>query len=341
MLPEWSFCWGGPSGQAQFKTTCEDFIVLENLGFEPEGEGEHVFLWIEKRNSNTHWVAEKLAQLAAVPSVAVGLSGQKDRQAVTRQWFSVAIHPTKEPDWQLLNDENIQVLKAIRHPRKLKLGVHNGNKFIIRLRQFEGDRDILESQLENIKMYGFANYFGEQRFGHQGKNILQAEAMFAGRRVKRQQRSMYLSAARSLVFNNILDDRIKHQQWLRARFGDVFMLQGSQSLFDADDDIEILQSRLNEGDIHPTAALWGRGELRSVGEVAETEIAVAALNRALCDGLEMAGLKQERRAVRVLPIGLTWAWCENDLTLDFELPRGAYATSLLREIITWSNSGAA
>ncbi len=340
MLPQWSFAWGGPACHADFKQHYEDFVVEEQLGFDPEGSGEHVFLYIEKRGSNTAWLADRLASFAEVPSVAVGASGLKDRQAVTRQWFSVAVHPSKEPDWHGLDDENLKVIKVCRHPRKLKRGVHQGNKFAIRLRHLKGDRAKLEQQLEAIKKHGFPNYFGEQRFGHQGKNIVMAEDMFKGKRVKRQQRSFYLSAARSLLFNTHLSRRVEQGTWLKSLCGEVFMLAGTQSLFDGLQDVTANQNRIDEIDIHPTGPLWGRGKLRSAMEVFEIEQLLAESHPLFCDGLEKAGLSQERRAMRDMPLAFSFDWNGDDLQLEFDLSRGAYATALLREIVIWSEFGA-
>jgi len=336
MLPTWSYSWGGPACQGVFKQQCEDFVVYEDLGFEPEGHGEHVFLYIEKRDSNTAWVADRLAEFAGVGSVAIGVSGLKDRQAITRQWFSVALHPSKEPDWQQFNSNNISVLQVSRHPRKLKRGVHRANKFIIRLRQIRGERDKLNAQIEAIKNKGFANYFGEQRFGHNGKNIAMAQTMFAGKRVKRQQRSHYLSAARSLLFNELLSHRIGAGDWLTCQSGEVLMLAGTHSLFDGYDDLPILQQRLDNADIHLTGPMWGRGQSRATQQVAALEEVLRQQYPDLCDGLEKAGLQQERRALREIPKQVEYTWSGDDLRLEFSLSRGAYATAFLRELVVWS-----
>lgn len=332
---DWACAHGGPVIQAEFKRECEDFIVTEHLGFEPEGIGEHVFLWIEKIGSNTTWVADLLARHAGVPQVAVGYSGLKDRQAVTRQWFSVAVHPSVEPDWQLLNSDNLRVLSVSRHVRKLKRGVHKSNRFDIRLRHLQGDRDKLQRQLNDIKIQGFPNYFGDQRFGRQGSNLPAAERMFAGARVKRQQRSHYLSAARSWLFNRLLSQRVDNGTWLSADADGHFYLVGSASHFAASGE-DNLQARIEAVDIHPATVLWGR----TTSELSDACRGLAEDYPVLCQGLESAGLALEYRAVRERPTEFSWHEEGNDLVLTFSLGRGCYATALLRECFEWSNSSA-
>jgi tRNA pseudouridine13 synthase len=331
----WAYAHGGPTLQAQFKRECEDFIVTEHLGFEPEGSGEHVFLWVEKTGSNTTWVADELARHAGVPQVAVGYSGLKDRQAVTRQWFSVAVHPSQEPDWQRLNSDNLRILSVSRHLRKLKRGVHKSNHFEIRLRQLQGDRDKLFAQLTSIKTSGFPNYFGDQRFGRQGNNLPAAERMFAGARVKRQQRSHYLSAARSWLFNQLLSQQVAHSTWLAAKPEGHYFLSGSASHFAAEGE-DNLQSRIDALDIHPAAELWGRTK-----SILTTHcVALIEQYPTLCKGIESAGLNMEYRAVREVPVDFSWREEGDDLVLIFSLGRGSYATALLRECFEWSNNSA-
>ncbi|AEG01785.1 tRNA pseudouridine(13) synthase TruD [Methylomonas methanica] len=332
-LPEWPYAFGGPSGTGNIKTEPDDFIVEESLSFQPEGNGEHVFLHIEKIGENTEYVARLLARHAGVRQRDIGYAGLKDRHGRTRQWFSVWLPGKADPDWSPLETGNLKILQSIRHPRKLKRGVLAGNRFSLRIRNWQGDRDRAEQQLRQIQTQGFPNYFGEQRFGHQGRNIDKALAMFGGVRVKPEQRSIYLSAARSYLFNLILAERVQQQTWLRVLPGDVCKLQGSNSQFVAETPEQTLQQRMAGGDIHATAALWGKGLNPAGGEVADLENAVIAGQPALATGLLKAGLELDRRALRVIPENLNWQWTNECLHLDFGLPAGSYATALLRELI--------
>ena len=322
------------------RQTPDDFKVDEKQAFEASGAGEHVWLHIQKTGENTDWVAGQLANIAQVPRRDVSYAGMKDRHAVTTQWFSVQMPGREAPDWQSALPDSVQVISAKRHDRKLRRGTLLGNQFQIVIRDFQGDKNALADVLARIQKEGVPNYYGEQRFGHMseahgyGLNIVKAEQWFKGEfKVKgRQKRSIYLSAARSWLFNHILSERVATGCWNQPMPGDVFMLNGTQSCFSADID-ETIQQRMAEQDIHPTGALWGRGRVTSTAAVAELERSIAARFRTLCDGLEKQGLKQERKALRLPVADLSCTWAdENTPRLQFALPAGAFATSVLREI---------
>lgn len=320
---------GPPVLTATMRSVPEDFRVEEQLGFEPAGQGEHLFLQLEKRGANTAWVAQQLARWAGVAEHAVGYAGLKDRHAVTRQAFTVHLPGRPAPALDTLAIEGVRALSASRHQRKLPRGSLRANRFVLTLRQLQGDPELIRARLETIAARGVPNHFGRQRFGRDGGNVAAARAMFAGRRVARAQRSIYLSAARSELFNRILDQRIAHGCWDSAMPGEVFMLDGSHSVFGPLDQDEELAARLARHDIHPTGALWGTGELRSTGPVAALESAIAAAEPELVQGLERAGLKQERRALRLPVRELQWRIEADQLVLDFVLPAGGYATAVL------------
>ncbi len=326
------FAHGGPPLRGVMRAQPEDFFVDEVLGFEPEGNGEHVFVHVEKTGANTDWVGKQLARFAGVAPMAVSWSGMKDRHAVTRQWFSVQLPGKTDPDWLAFNIDGVKVLDARRHSRKLKRGAHRGNRFQIRLRGISGDRDVAKARIEVIAAQGVPNYFGEQRFGRGGDNLDLARALFAGRRLPREQRSFALSAARSHLFNRILAARVADGSWNQARDGDVFMLAGTHSVFGPEPVDDALRERMNRLDIHPTGAMWGRGELRSSNAVAELESSIADTDADLADGLVRNDLDQQRRALRLLATGLIATWEDDDVILDFSLESGAFATVVIREL---------
>lgn len=314
---------------AAIRTEPEDFIVEEVLGFEPSGQGEHLFLNIEKRDANTVWVAQQLARWAGVAEFAVGYAGLKDRHALTRQAFTVHLPGREPPSLDTLAIEGVRVLSQQRHQRKLPRGALRGNRFTLTLRAVEGERDAIEARLGQIAARGVPNAFGEQRFGRDGGNVAAARAMFSGRRVSREKRSILLSAARSVLFNRVLDERIRQDAWDRALPGDVFMLDGSHSVFGPEPIDAALTSRIAAFDVHPTAPLWGAGEPRSADAVRAIEEAVAAADAELAQGLVNAGLKQERRALRLPVRELVWRFDGDALVLSFFLPAGSYATAVL------------
>jgi tRNA pseudouridine13 synthase len=333
-VSDWAYAYGGPSGQGQIKTQTDDFVVEELLSFTPEGSGEHVFLYLEKSGENTEYVARLLARHAGVRQRDIGFAGLKDRHGRTRQWFSIWLPGKDDPDWRQLQTDKLKILQIVRHTRKLKRGALSGNRFDILIRNLQADTDQIEQQLNQIKIGGFPNYFGEQRFGHQGRNLNAALAMFQGVKVKREQQSIYLSAVRSYLFNLILSERVSQHTWNQAMSGDVFNLNHTHSSFVPEHYDQILDERLAVADIHPTGVLWGKGDSRVSADAAAIEQQVIAGHEDFADGLIKAGLEVDRRALRAMPESLSWQFtAENCLRLSFVLPAGSYATVLLREIV--------
>ncbi|NUO76704.1 MAG: tRNA pseudouridine(13) synthase TruD [Lysobacter sp.] len=334
---------GAPVLRARIRAVAEDFQVEELPGFEPSGSGEHLLLTVEKRGMNTAFAAKRIAAWAGVGELAIGYAGLKDRHALTRQRFSVHLPKRVAPDPATLHSETesgerLRVLDSTWHAKKLPRGALAGNRFVLTLRELEGDRDAIETRLRAIAARGVPNYFGEQRFGRDGDNVANALAMFAGRRMRREQRSLLLSAARSELFNRVLAARVSAQCWDRPLDGEVWMLDGSRSVFGPEPFDDALAARLAAFDIHPSGPLWGRGELRSRDAAAQAELAALTGEdaAALRAGLEQAGLNQERRALRLQPKALAWRWIDgaagDALELDFVLPAGAYATVVLAEL---------
>lgn len=333
-IPEWSYAYGNPTGSGILRREVDDFIVFEDLSFEPSGAGEHVFLQVQKTSENTDFIARQIARFANVRQRDVSYAGLKDRHAITTQWFSVWLPGKTDPDWSELNSANLKVIQVIRHARKLKRGVLAANHFKIRVRDWQGDTTKAEQQLDQIKQQGVPNYFGVQRFGNAGQNVNKALAMFQGAKVPREQRSMYLSAARSYLFNHILAERVRQDNWQQAVAGDVFMLNGTKSFFQSDLLDDALNGRLSTQDIHPTGVLWGQGAQTITAAAAVIESSVIAQFPALADGLMQEKLEVGRRALRVVVQNFAWAWTAVDvLELQFSLPPGCYATAVLREII--------
>lgn len=326
---------GTPVLSARIRTAPEDFFVEEIDGFEASGSGEHLLLTVEKRGMNTAFAAKRIAAWAGVGEAAIGYAGLKDRHAVTRQRFSVHLPKRVAPDIDALQSDDLRVLAHVWHAKKLPRGALAGNRFVLRLREVTGDRAAIEDRLRTISDQGVPNYFGEQRFGRGGGNVVNALAMFAGRRVHRDQRTHLLSAARSELFNRVLAARVAEGSWNRPLAGEVWMLDGSRSVFGPEPWNEALAERLARFDIHPSAPLWGQGALRSTEKALEMEQRVLSeeMSLKLRSGLEKAGLRQERRATRLRPQALLWEWWEaGDLQLAFALPSGAYATTVLAEL---------
>ena len=170
------------------------------------------------------------------------------------------------------------------------------------------------------------------RFGDAGSNVDLARRLFAGARLRRDKRSIAISAARSLLFNEILSVRVADGSWERILPGELVNLDGSGSVFRADAIDETIERRASELDIHPTATLWGLRSETSPGVIEALEHKATDADADLRTGLERLGAKAGHRALRVRLADMSWDFEDDALWLEFALPPGAFATSVLREI---------
>lgn len=315
------YAFGTPLAQAEFKRTPQDFVVEEVLGFEPSGEGEHLFLLLQTDDHNTRYTVKCLARLFGVTQRQVSYSGLKDRRGLTSQWFSLHL-PGKniEPDADQLQSQGITLLQSGRHHRKLRVGTHKANRFSILLRNVEAVDD-LQARADSVLGNGVPNYFGPQRFGHQGGNVDEALTWAGNRHLPedRAQRSRVLTTLRSWMFNGELGQRVANGSWDAWLPGDPIMLEGTQSFFREDCWSDALQERYTSGDIHIGGHLPG----------AES----AGLPSEILSLLKLANMKSDVRSFRLLPRNLTLQYEGADLALQFELPKGAFATTVLRELV--------
>ena len=339
---ELAYLHGKPNAQGQLRTHNSDFKVFEILPFAPSGEGEHLLLHVEKTGENTTFVARQLAKHFGVKDMQVTYAGLKDRHAVTEQWFGIHLPGKQVDDIASVNIAGVNILAHQRHNKKLKTGALIGNRFELILREVTDAASVIE-RFEQVAKTGVPNYFGEQRFGFNGNNLHKALALFAGQKVKdKKKRSMYLSAARSYLFNQMLSQRILDKHFLSPIEGDVFMLAGSQSVFKTtshggNEDTDI-QTRLDKHDIDITASMWGKGELLSEQQTHILETNVAMHNQTLADGLAAMGLKQERRRARLTMLNPKAELLDNTtVKLSFMLPAGSYATAILRELLDYQD----
>ena len=364
---------------ATYKAHTTDFIVNELLPLEFTGEGEHLWLHIQKSGMNTAYLAKLLSEWADIPLRDVGFSGLKDRHALTTQWFSLRIPKKQLPDSEFAPvdigaNESITILEQQWHNKKLNRGTHRANQFIITLRNIEfvgfdtpspsseqllSAKQAVEQHLMIISQSGVPNYFGPQRFGRSGNNIREALSLFARpvpearppsnkgkrKRVPREQNTMELSAARSLIFNEILAARVRDGSWNHGLAGEVFNLDGSGSIFASDEIDDTLRARLESGDIHPTAVLWGTGNEKVSGKAAAMETDIVAhspLLTQLAIGLEQRDIKAQRRALRLPIEALSWEWQDTEgsqiLILNFTLTTGSFATSVLASLVQELNT---
>jgi tRNA pseudouridine13 synthase len=336
-IDHWHYQGNKPEVTGVMKTRPEDFIVREQLGYEPIGEGEHIYLWVRKQGLNTAYLAEQIAKFVNLPLRAISYAGRKDKHALTEQWFGVHKPGKVEYEWGKLAVPGAQVLKAIRHNKKLRTGVLKGNQFELVIRDLSSTEG-LEERLQAIHKSGVPNYFGPQRFGDsrydpRGSNLILAEKMIAGEKIRnRNKRSMAISALRSWLFNEYVSNRLADKYYTQALAGDVMSLAGSNSFFSAQLIDETIIQRLEKRDIQLSAPMWGAGELPSMLDAAEYENRLASKYPQVSTTLKDLGLRQERRAISLYADKMTWDIKETQLNISFVLPSGSFATSVLREV---------
>lgn len=336
-----AYLFGKPKSTGNLRTSEDDFNVTEFLPFQPTGEGEHVFIHLEKKGQNTVFIAKQLAKYFNVRESNVSYAGLKDKHAVAQQYFTVHLPGKKDDDLSQFNVPDVKILSITRHNKKLRIGSLLGNLFKITLRNVTNTTDI-EERWEKIIKSGVPNYFGEQRFGHQGNNLVNAKEMFAGKKIKdKKKRGFYLSAARSYLFNEYVSERINSDAFNNIAVGDVCMLAGTQSVFSVEEVDQVIKERLNSGDVNLTAPLWGQGELMTKSAVLKFETVLANQHENLTQGLERFGLKQERRAIRLMlasgQITVEKTKLGDNVQLSFMLPAGCFATTILRELLIYQD----
>jgi tRNA pseudouridine13 synthase len=320
-----------PLGRGRLRAVPEDFLVEEELGFEPAGSGQHVLLKVRKREANTQWVAGELAGACGCRPADVGYAGLKDRHAIAIQWFSVPPSRLTPEAWRGVSGPDFEVLEAHAHSRKLPRGALKGNRFEVRIRDAGVDSGQLAARMREIERRGVPDYFGPQRFGRDANNLRRIEGGL--RALRGAQRGFVLSAARSLVFNAVLAARVAEGTWCNLEPGDIANLDGRGSIFPVESVDAGLVDRCARLDIHPTGPMWGRGAPQSRGRIGELESRVAGEFAQACTLVEQAGMEPERRSLRLAVRDLQWTYEPPALVIRFRLSRGGFATTVLREII--------
>lgn len=324
----------GPLGSAVFRSCPEDFRVEELLGFTPSGDGEHCLLWVEKCQLSSNEAAGLIAQKLGIRKRLVSHCGLKDRNAITRQWFSVHLPGQESPaaqDWEI---EGLRVLKVTRNDRKLRRGVHQGNRFTVRLRRCSFGPQSIAERWQMICEHGVPNYFGQQRFGRDGNNVEKARALMRGEMKvgDRQLRGLFMSSARSEIFNAVVAARVTNGTWATPLDGEVYGFADNHSIILPSKQRGDERTRFEAHQLELTAPLWGAGEPLSANVVLEFESGIVAQHADLCEGLKEFGLRQQRRVMRLRPSATSTQWQGQDLILGFDLPKGTYATTVLSAI---------
>lgn len=328
---------GDPQASGVLRAVPEDFVVAEDLGFAPDGDGAHLLLKVRKRNANTGWVAQELARALGCHVRDIGFAGLKDRRALAIQWFSLPATPRSLAGAAELKNPEFAVLEVHRHRRKLPRGALAGNAFTIRICGYTGSAGALRASCEAIARAGVPNYFGPQRFGRDASNLARLAGTSDAGGVPQLRRgrpdSFVLSAARSLIFNAVVGERVRAGSWDTLEVGDVANLDGRGSVFAVAELGPDLPQRLAQLEVHPTGPMWGAGELMSRGPVLDLEQRVGAELAAACQYAIDAGVRQERRSLRLKVRDLQWQQDAEGVLLQFWLRSGSYATAVLREVL--------
>ena len=338
---DWPTSTGVRAGHALLKASPTDFLVDEKLDVSGCVGGEHLLLRIEKTGDNTEFVARRLADIAGCRPFDVGFCGLKDRHAVTRQWFSVYRPGLEAEDSALiaLIADSWPVLGRCRAQKKLRRSDHQGNGFHITLTDVDGSRDAINQALNDLRKAGAPNYFGPQRFGHDGGNLDRAismdpAAMISGRGQKGKKRGrgrssagggesknvLYFSAARSWLFNEVLAHRVGAGNWRKT-------LDGEPGLPGIADTVV-------------TGPMWGDGGTDATLMQGELERAVVSGHPEIEVVFAVTRMKPERRRLILMPEDMQWEWLGEDrLSISFGLAPGQYATTLLGDVFDLTVSG--
>lgn len=323
-----------PGCGGRLKSAPEDFVVEELPAYEPSGQGEHLLFWVEKTGRDTPSVARAIARALGIPEREVSYAGLKDRQAVTRQRFCVLAR--HEAALAAVSEPGVRIWGAARHGNKLRTGHLAGNRFRLRLREVR-DPGAAAAVVERLSREGFPNYFGDQRFGIRGDNAEAGKRLLRGERLPhkpdRFERRLFLSAFQSLLFNRALAERLTGGTFARALLGDVMRKLETGGLFVCRS-VEEDQPRVDRFEISPAGPLFGPKMPAAEGEVAALEQRLLAEEGVSLETFTRGRGETEggRRAYR-LPLAAAIEPDGADLWLSFELPKGSYATVVLRELL--------
>ncbi|MCS7022464.1 MAG: tRNA pseudouridine(13) synthase TruD [Gemmataceae bacterium] len=340
--PWWTAEWPGVGGRIREQP--EDFFVEEIPAYQPCGQGEHLYLQIEKRNVSAEYLLRRLSQQLGIPATGLGVAGLKDRHAVTRQWISVPQECGSRLDRLVsLEAEGIRLLQVSRHRNKLRPGHVRANRFRILIRGADATAP-WQAILHKLQQLGLPNYYGPQRFGHHGSTLALGwqclHRQVSRSQVRPWQFRLALSAVQAHLFNVYLARRQQEGLLRRVLEGDVLVHWPVGGLFRAQD-VDAEQARLEARQVVPAGPMFGTRLYPAAGVAAQREAAV--LHRFGLSPASFAGfgklLTGTRRRCLIYVDDLHAHWQAEGLWLQFTLPAGSYATVLLAEVMktetTW------
>jgi tRNA pseudouridine13 synthase len=356
-----------PGIGGQLKKELEDFEVEEIPAYLPSGQGDFLYLWIEKRGMGAEYFVRQVAQRLGISSSEVGTAGLKDRHAVTRQMVSVPAQA--EPNLSRLEDDGIKLLSVSRHTNKLRAGHLHGNRFKILIRQpyhenvetvenvgwAESSRPTALGEAQNrltpilhrIQQNGLPNYYGSQRFGKEGETAAIGLALLRKEnsplirgRISPFLRKLALSAVQSLLFNQYLGQRLADGLFRKVLPGDVMAKWPAGGMF-VTQDVNVEQQRFDRRETVHAGPIFGKKTFKAAGEAAIREAKLleqTGLSASMFAGFGKL-LQGTRRHNVVYVADLKAEWEAEGVWLFFSLPAGSYATVLLREVMKGRNEG--
>lgn len=326
-----------PGTGGRIRSELEDFQVTEVAAYPFDGEGEHLYLWLEKRGHTTKWILETIQKQMGIKPRDIGVAGLKDRHAITRQWISI---PRKFEDrLEALNLEGLTLLETKYHSNKLGIGHLRGNVFKLRVRGIDPNSisDVMSRAqviLDRLEVMGVPNYFGPQRFGNTGENAVRGLELVRNGRMRGPEsiplKRFLIGSLQSLLFNHYTRLRLERGFYDSLLEGDVAKKHDTGGMFTVAD--SVLESpRATRLEVSATGPLHGKKVMPAHGPSKALEEEVLAAFE-----LENAAFKDRagsRRITRIKMDGLKLEACEDGFWLEFALPKGSFATVVLREVM--------
>ncbi len=328
-----------PGVGGRIRTTPEDFQVVERPLYMPCGTGEHLYVRVTKRGLSTPELVQRFSLTLGLKPSAIGVAGLKDARAVSTQMVSLRGVEADRLTRMAIDDRVLAIEVLGQHRNRLRNGHHAGNTFRLVIRDIATHADeTIPLMVETLLRRGVPNYFGPQRQGRDGDNYRTGAALLIDKarrdKLSRAKRMWYLSCYQSYLFNRMLARRIERLD--RIMTGDWAMKADNGACFLVDD-ADREQPRADRFEISPTGILFGSRVSWAVGEPGEIEQVVLAeegtTREQLVQAAKECGFRGERRSLRIRLLELEWALAGSALTLSFTLPPGAYATSVLRELM--------
>lgn len=336
-----------------FRQSSRDFVVEEVPLYEFSGDGEHLILFVRKKELSTHEMVAVIAKYLGIKNKEIGYAGLKDKHAMTKQYIS--LHKKYEQKMDEFSHDNIKIVSKTYHNNKIRVGHLSGNKFYIRLKKVNSvSAKMIDEVLKKIDLFGMPNYFGYQRFGNDGDNHIEGEKIVKGLKKERNPkiREFLISAYQSHLFNLWLSRRLEISK-LVEKF-DVRELEGLLNI--PKDELIMMKSqthplkllsgdlmehypygrlfeyigdghdidRYNKKDISVTGLICGK-------RVKRATLAAREIEKDYDDEIEEDG---SRRYAWVYPKNIEGRYIADEAhyDLNFYLPKGSYATVLIEEI---------